>query len=220
MSTLREAAQNILLSMEAFRDAVLNQRGSLEEGVFDNDQTNAILNQFDRDCGNALEDMRAVIAQPDDPLKRLTEISEELGLYVRAADKSVELDDIQILDLSEPFGEFQYGDAQGDKRVAYARAVIAADRAALGGCGMTEDQKAAAYYKAGLLTQAPPFVPSRVLVLREQFGDAPFLGAGVAAGEHDCACNRWGAVNVTARDGRPLGLRLNEFDVVAWMENA
>lgn len=29
----------------------------------------------------------------------------------------------KIFDLAEPFGEFQYGDAQGDKRVAFARAV-------------------------------------------------------------------------------------------------
>lgn len=32
----------------------------------------------------------------------------------------------KIFDLAEPFGEFQYGDAQGDKRVAFARAVEAA----------------------------------------------------------------------------------------------
>ena len=32
----------------------------------------------------------------------------------------------EIFDLAEPFGEFQYGDAQGDKRVAFARAVEAA----------------------------------------------------------------------------------------------
>ncbi len=85
---------------------------------------------------------------------------------------------------------------------------------------MTDDQKAAAYYKAGLLQKAPPFVPARVRVLREQFGDAPFRGAGVAAGECDCQCNKWGAVSVIARDGKPLGLRLDEFEPVAWVENA
>lgn len=83
---------------------------------------------------------------------------------------------------------------------------------------MTDDQKAAAYYKAGMLKQAPEWVPSRVRVLREQFGDSPFRGAGVAAGEHDCQCNKWGAVSVIARDGKPLGLRLDEFEPVAWRE--
>lgn len=77
----------------------------------------------------------------------------------------------------------------------------------------------AAYYKAGLLKQAPDHVPARVRVLREQFGDGPFRGAGVPAGEHDCRCNKWGAVSVLARDGKPLGLRLDEFEPVAWREN-
>lgn len=85
---------------------------------------------------------------------------------------------------------------------------------------MTDDQKAAAYYKAGALNQAPQWVPSRVRVLREQFGDPPFLGAGVAAGEHDCRCNQWGAVSVLDRAGKPLGLRLDEFEPLTWREQA
>jgi len=32
----------------------------------------------------------------------------------------------EIFKLAEPFGEFKHGDAQGDKRIAYARAVEAA----------------------------------------------------------------------------------------------
>ena len=84
---------------------------------------------------------------------------------------------------------------------------------------LTDSQKATAYYKAGMLNKAPPWVPSRVRVLREQFGDVPFSGASVAAGEHECQCNRWGAVSVLARDGKALGLRLDEFEPVAWREN-
>lgn len=84
---------------------------------------------------------------------------------------------------------------------------------------MNDDQKAAAYYKAGMLKQAPTWVPSRVRVLREQFGDGPFRGAGVPAGEHDCQCNKWGAVSVAARDGKLLGLRLDEFEPLAWRDN-
>jgi hypothetical protein len=84
---------------------------------------------------------------------------------------------------------------------------------------MTNDQKAIAYYKAGATQTAPPFVPARVRVLREQFGDSPFRGAGVSAGEHDCQCNQWGAVTVIDRAGKPLGLRLDEFDPLTWREN-
>jgi hypothetical protein len=84
---------------------------------------------------------------------------------------------------------------------------------------MTDDQKAAAYYKAGMLQEAPPFVPARGRVKNEQLGDFPFCGAGVPAGEHDCHCNKWGAVSVKARDGKLLGLRPNEFEPIAWREN-
>ena len=70
---------------------------------------------------------------------------------------------------------------------------------------MTDDQKAAAYYRSGML--------------KEQFGDGPFRGAGVSAGEHDCRCNKWGAVSVSARDGKLLGLRPDEFEPVAWRES-
>lgn len=81
------------------------------------------------------------------------------------------------------------------------------------------DQKAAAYYKAGIMKKAPPFVPSRVRVLNEQFGDPPFTGAGVSPGDHDCQCNKWGAVSVIDRAGQPLGLRLDEFEPIEWKEN-
>lgn len=36
------------------------------------------------------------------------------------------LSDEKLLELAEPFGEFQCGDAQGHKRIAFARAVLAA----------------------------------------------------------------------------------------------
>lgn len=84
---------------------------------------------------------------------------------------------------------------------------------------MTDDQKAAAYYKSGLLKEAPPFLPSKVRVLHEQFGDPPFPGAGVPAGEYECQCNKWGAVSVLDRAGKSLGLRLDEFEPLTWREN-
>ena len=84
---------------------------------------------------------------------------------------------------------------------------------------MTDDQKQIAYYKSGMLKELPPFVPSRVRVLKETFGDWPFRGAGVAAGECDCASNRYGAVSVLDRAGEGLGLKLNEFEPIEWRAN-
>lgn len=42
--------------------------------------------------------------------------------------KATDLTDEEIFELAEPFGEFQYGDAQGHKRLDFARAIIAAAR--------------------------------------------------------------------------------------------
>jgi hypothetical protein len=85
---------------------------------------------------------------------------------------------------------------------------------------MTDQEKAAAYYKSGATRNIPPYVPSKVRVIEETFGDFPFRGAGVDAGEHPCQCNRYGAVSVTDRDGELLGLRLDEFEPIEWRENA
>ena len=32
----------------------------------------------------------------------------------------------EVFEIAEPFGEFRYGDAQGDKRIAFASAIEAA----------------------------------------------------------------------------------------------
>lgn len=82
----------------------------------------------------------------------------------------------------------------------------------------SNDLMSGAYYKACANKQKPPFVPSRVKVLKEQFGDFPFLGAGVAAGEHECTCNQWGAVSVVDREGKLLGLRPDEFEPISWRQ--
>ena len=43
-----------------------------------------------------------------------------------AAQASKPLSDAEIFDLAEPFGAFEFGDAQGDKRLAFAHAAITA----------------------------------------------------------------------------------------------
>ena len=48
-----------------------------------------------------------------------------------------EVADEQILEVAEPFGEFQYGDAQGHKRIDFARAILALRPERV---PMTEDQ--------------------------------------------------------------------------------
>jgi len=40
-----------------------------------------------------------------------------------------ELTDEEIMELAQPFGEFRFGDAQGDKRREFARVILAAARA-------------------------------------------------------------------------------------------
>jgi hypothetical protein len=60
-------------------------------------------------------------------LNELTKAAQDhaysLGLKRGLAAK--ELTDAKILEISEPFGEFRFGDAQGHKRIDFARAILA-----------------------------------------------------------------------------------------------
>lgn len=85
---------------------------------------------------------------------------------------------------------------------------------------MTDTEKALAYYKSGMLHEAPPYVPARVTLHSRVRGDGPFAGTFADAGEHDCESNRWGAISVRATNGKMLGVKPAEFDVVAWRSNA
>jgi hypothetical protein len=84
---------------------------------------------------------------------------------------------------------------------------------------MNDDDKAACYYGAGVKRERPLYVPARVRLPALVRGDFPFSATAVPAGDHDCACNQWGAVSVTAADGRPLGIKPAEFEVLAWRDN-
>lgn len=90
---------------------------------------------------------------------------------------------------------------------------------------LARQTKAAAYYRAAVLqradpSQIPPHVPCRVRLNRRITGDWP-VGHKTAAGpgEMDCTVNKLGAVSVLADDGKQLGLRLDEFEIVEWKEN-
>jgi hypothetical protein len=66
----------------------------------------------------------------------------------------------------------------------------------------------------------PPMVPARVRIIQRVTGDPPWgHETTVDPGEYDVACNRWGAVSVVASDGNLLGLRLDEFEPIAWRKN-
>ena len=83
----------------------------------------------------------------------------------------------------------------------------------------TDTEKALAYYKSGMLHEAPPYVPARVTLHSRVRGDGPFADTFADAGEHDCESNRWGAISVRATNGKMLGVKPAEFDVVAWRSN-
>ena len=74
------------------------------------------------------------------------------------------------------------------------------------------------YYRASIYQtrtrKRPQHVPSRVKVLMVVRSEIPGCASCVRPGVYYCHCNQWGAVSV---DG--LGLRLDEFDPVAWRVN-
>lgn len=47
----------------------------------------------------------------------------------------------------------------------------------------------------------------------------PFPVAGEVAGQYSCHCNKWGAVSVIDRDGKLLGFRPYEFEIIEWVDN-
>lgn len=88
---------------------------------------------------------------------------------------------------------------------------------------MTDQEKALSYYRCAA-TQArtggrPLYVPSRVRLTRRVCGDGPFCTTTLGPGDYECRSNRLGAVSVQATNGQLLGLRLDEFEPIAWAKN-
>jgi hypothetical protein len=89
---------------------------------------------------------------------------------------------------------------------------------------MTDTEKALNYYRAAANRWRPDYVPARILLPEDVRSDLPMFsresrGYYANAGEHDCKCNQYGAVSVTAENGQQLGVKPNEFEVIAWKEN-
>lgn len=72
---------------------------------------------------NALQherNLNAMLKFQLDALKLVTTVMDDKIKALMRAPTNMEL-----LEAAEPFGEFRFGDAQGDKRINYARAVLA-----------------------------------------------------------------------------------------------
>lgn len=84
---------------------------------------------------------------------------------------------------------------------------------------ISDVEKAASYYRAAVERQRPPWVPARVRLKARVCGDFPFHETLAEAGEHECKSNPVGAVWVVATNGKPLGVKPQEFEVIQWREN-
>ena len=65
----------------------------------------------------------------------------------------------------------------------------------------------------------PRWVPRRVRVTTLVRSEVPGSDAHAMPGEYDCQSNRNGAVSIKCSNGTMLGLRLDEFEPIAWREN-
>ena len=66
----------------------------------------------------------------------------------------------------------------------------------------------------------PDWVPSRIRLDADIRSEHPHhRDTVVIAGEHDCECNRWGAIIVFANDGKSFGIRPHECHVLAMKPN-
>lgn len=92
----------------------------------------------------------------------------------------------------------------------------------------TDEQKALNYYKAGAMQGGrgpwpkPAYVPKRIMLTTFVCSDIPgekFLLNAKSGTEHECESNPYGAVSINI-NGEWLGVRLNEFTVLEWQENA
>jgi len=76
------------------------------------------------------------------------------------------------------------------------------------------------YLRAGREDRKPAYVPARVWLAVPVRGDYPIGHTTIAhEGEYECQSNRYGAVSVVAENGKLLGVKPAEFEVVAWREN-
>lgn len=85
---------------------------------------------------------------------------------------------------------------------------------------LVDQAKELEYLRAAREQRAPMWVPARVRLAGPVRGDYPIWHTTIAhAGEYKCESNRYGAVTVIAENGKRLGVKPSEFEVVSWREN-
>ena len=80
-------------------------------------------------------------------------------------------------------------------------------------------QKLEEYYEAAAYSRHPKWVPSKVMIPREVRGDMIFAATRVGPGIHECSCNQWGAISVKADNGKMLGIKWDECEIVEFTAN-
>jgi len=84
---------------------------------------------------------------------------------------------------------------------------------------MNDTDKALNYYKSIVLHTRPQYVPAKVSLPLRVSGDSIFDSVSVEPGEYECNSNQWGAISVQAANGRRLGVKPCEFEVIEWRPN-
>lgn len=84
-------------------------------------------------------------------------------------------------------------------------------------------RQALAYYKTGLeqghgLSDIPEYVPKTIVMRRTVTGMERATVAHTGA-EFEARCNAYGAVSVVAENGKLLGVKPHEFNVLQWARN-
>lgn len=76
------------------------------------------------------------------------------------------------------------------------------------------------YFSAHHFKRMPAWVPCRIKLDKPITGDFPF-GPETRAeeGEHDCDSNGYGAMSVRATNGRTLGVKPSECQIIGWRRN-
>ncbi len=78
-------------------------------------------------------------------------------------------------------------------------------------------QKALNYYRSAVLGTRPDYVPAKVRLPMRVRSDFDSFWAD--PGDHECTSNQWGAICVLANNGKQLGVKPAEFEVLEWREN-
>ena len=76
------------------------------------------------------------------------------------------------------------------------------------------------YFSAHQFKRVPEWVPCRIKLNAALRGDFPIgHDTTIEAGEHDCDSNAYGAMSVRASNGRMLGVKPSECQIIGWRRN-